>query len=69
MTEQLVRLEGGPGDFPEELRERRGPIAEGKIKIEYHGGYEHFERTDESIDPASGQGIVFRWTRRTRIAE
>jgi hypothetical protein len=65
----VIRLEGGPRDFPEELRLRRGPSDQGKIKIEHRGGYEHFERTDERVELGDGQGIVFRWTKRTRIAE
>jgi hypothetical protein len=65
----VIRLEGGPWDFPEELRVRRGPSDQGKIKIEHRGGYEHFERTDERVELDDGPGIVFRWTKRTWIAE
>ncbi|MFG2044471.1 DUF5988 family protein [Dactylosporangium sp. NPDC048998] len=68
-SDRVVRLEGGPRDFPEELRVHPEPAAGEKIKIEHHGGYEHFERTDESIELDGGPGTVFRWTQRTRIAE
>jgi Family of unknown function (DUF5988) len=73
VTEQLqvpvIRLEGGPGDFPEELRVHHGQTGDDRIKIEHRGGYEHFERTDEHVEPGHGPAIVFRWTERTRIAE
>ncbi|MEH1125577.1 DUF5988 family protein [Micromonospora sp. CPCC 206061] len=61
-----ARLEGGPNDFPDELRAHRGSDTdEYKIKVEHRGGYEHFERTDER----DAEAVVYRWTTRTRIAE
>ncbi|GAA4232316.1 hypothetical protein GCM10022254_31860 [Actinomadura meridiana] len=67
-----VTLEGGPRDIPRTLRVLRARVAEGKIKIERHGGYEHFERDPAAeglaVD-AGAESPVFRWTVRTRIAE
>ncbi|GII96173.1 DUF5988 family protein [Sinosporangium siamense] len=60
----VVILEGGPADLPGTLRVRAREIGDGKIKIPRNGGYEHFERADDSTGPLS-----YRWTRRTKIAE
>ncbi|MFI7081492.1 DUF5988 family protein [Micromonospora sp. NPDC049903] len=60
-----VVLEGGPTNFPLQLRRRRILPGLDKIKIHYNGGYEHFERTD----PGTEKTIVYRWVTRTRIAE
>lgn len=62
-----ARLEGGPSDFPDELRAHCGASTDDdyKIKVEHRGGYEHFERTDER----EAEAVVYRWTTRTRIAE
>jgi len=60
-------LEGGPVDLPAKLRKLRAVSAGEKIKVEHHGGYEHFER-DEEPDGDAGP-VVFRWIARTRIAE
>ncbi|GAA5062192.1 hypothetical protein HNP84_005765 [Thermocatellispora tengchongensis] len=57
-----IILEGGPEDLPNVLRIERDRIADGKIKIERQGGYEHFERRDQNA-------LTFRWTARTKIAE
>lgn|GEM_PF-999494 len=65
-----VFLLGGPLDFPETARSRRLDNADGKVKIQYRGGYEHFERTEEHYHlEGDCQGLIYRWTTRTRIAE
>ncbi|WP_433393230.1 DUF5988 family protein [Micromonospora sp. KLBMP9576] len=62
-----VVLEGGPADFPADLRSHRtGQVAQ-KVKVRHYGGYEHFERVS-SLDLVDVP-VVFRWTGRTRIAE
>lgn len=70
-ADDLVRavLEGGPQEFPEGLRVQTAPRSEQKIKVPYHGGYEHFERVGDSPGPAEPGTIIFRWTMRTKIAE
>ena len=60
-----VVLEGGPTTLPSELRTRRVSTMDEPIKLQYYGGYEHFE-WDGALDRVPH---VFRWTRRTRIAE
>ncbi|BCB74371.1 hypothetical protein GCM10022251_60190 [Phytohabitans flavus] len=64
-----VRLEGGPSDFPDELRTCLATNEVYKIKVEHRGGYEHFERTDELSGLPDSGAVVYRWTSRTRIAE
>lgn len=39
-------LEGGPCDLPENERRRGVAPIDRRIKVEYCGGYEHFERVD-----------------------
>ncbi|MEV6694611.1 DUF5988 family protein [Micromonospora sp. NPDC051196] len=60
-------LEGGPADFPAELRAHRVAPTEEKIKVCSYRGYEHFERVGAAGDDTSP--VVFRWTGRTRVAE
>ncbi|MEU6075124.1 DUF5988 family protein [Micromonospora sp. NPDC047074] len=62
-----VVLEGGPADFPADLRSHQVDQVAEKIKVRHYGGYEHFER-DSSLD-LRDVPVVFRWTGRTRIAE
>jgi Family of unknown function (DUF5988) len=57
-----VVLKGGPAELPAVLSIERSKLEDGKIKIESHGGYEHFECSDQKL-------LVFRWTNRTKIAE
>jgi hypothetical protein len=65
-----VFLLGGPPDFPDAARSRRLDRADGKVKIPYRSGYEHFERTEEHYHlEGDCQGLIYRWTTRTRIAE
>jgi Family of unknown function (DUF5988) len=61
-------LEGGPVDFPDELRTQRVATDAAKIKVMHRGGCEHFERQDTG-QKAAPAPVVFRWTMRTRIAE
>jgi hypothetical protein len=58
-----VFLEGGPLELPAAQRRQRVTTAQVKVKIPYLGGYEHFERSDDSA------AIVYRWVTRTRVAE
>jgi Family of unknown function (DUF5988) len=60
-----VVLEGGPADLAPMRRIEAANIADGKLKIERLGGYEHFEQ----IDSGRPDRVVFRWSARTRIAE
>jgi hypothetical protein len=65
-----VVLVGGPGDFLETARFRRAGQADEKVKVLHKSGYEHFERTMEHYRLEGGcQGLIFRWTTRTMIAE
>ncbi len=66
---ELAWLEGGPKDFPNELRLRVTGKNDDRIKVQHRGGYEHFERTDERRALIEGEAVVFRWTTRTLIAE
>jgi hypothetical protein len=58
-------LEGGPQTLPEESRSLLIDPNEEKIKIPHYGGYEHFERTGETIRDE----LVFLWKTRTEVAE
>ena len=62
-------LEGGPTDLPQDLRAQQVPSSEWKLKVQHHGGYEHFEREGQATGPTLGSAVIFRWTMRTRIAE
>ncbi|MEU8327934.1 DUF5988 family protein [Micromonospora sp. NPDC048839] len=57
-------LEGGPADFPADLRTQTAAAGQDRIKITYCGGHEHFDRCAGNVSP-----VIFRWTGRTRIAE
>jgi hypothetical protein len=59
-----VRLEGGPTHLPAAMRHQQVSAADHKIKLQYNGGYEHFERTS-----SDGIPLVFLWSGSTRIAE
>ncbi|ASW55685.1 DUF5988 family protein [Plantactinospora sp. KBS50] len=60
------RLEGGPGHLPEDLRNPQVLMVDNKVKVMFHGTWEHFERMDEFTE----NGVpIFRWTMRTRTAE
>jgi hypothetical protein len=58
-------LEGGPHTLPKESRSLLIDPDEEKIKVPHHGGYEHFVRTDKTIEDER----VFLWNTRTEIAE
>lgn len=62
-----VRLEGGPTHLPSALRQQEVAAADYKVKLQYNGGYEHFERT--TPNGADGVPVVFLWSGSTRIAE
>ena len=71
-----VSLQGGPESIPRTVSVERSKLQDGKLKIEYLGGYEHFERTLSGPGPVGGHGgpdgalpEIFRWTLRTKIAE
>lgn len=69
-----VVLTGGPEDLPGTLSVPREMIADGKVKVRWHGGYEHYERpgngTRERVGSTDGaEDPVFVWTMRTKIAE
>ncbi|MEU8827603.1 DUF5988 family protein [Streptomyces sp. NPDC048636] len=65
-TEVDVVLEGGPDDLPRALRAERSTLITGRLKIQHRDGYEHFELIGGADDFAPA---IFRWTRRTKIAE
>jgi hypothetical protein len=68
--QQYALLEGGPAEIPVDRREHPVGVADGKIKLAYYGGYEHFERTDEYSGGHDGQRRpIYRWVSRTEIAE
>jgi Family of unknown function (DUF5988) len=63
-------LQGGPPGFPERLRRHQVTADQEKVKVQYLGGYEHFERVigdDHAINPCAP--VVYKWTMRTKIAE
>lgn len=62
-------LEGGPASLSTALRMQTASAFAQKIKVPHHGGYEHFERTSELEENASSAHVIFRWTRRTEVAE
>lgn len=68
-----VLLQGGPEAIPRTIQVKKSELADGKLKIEHLGGYEHFERatghnTDsDTHDPDLKE--TFQWTLRTKIAE
>jgi hypothetical protein len=65
----LAILEGGPESIPAAQRMQEvGPLDE-KIKLPYHGGYEHFERVGWPEESTAAQHLVYRWTMRTEVAE
>jgi hypothetical protein len=62
-------LVGGPTEIPNLMRTRKVGPQEQKIKVPHYGGYEHFERADETGHDVATKQIVYRWTMRTEIAE
>ncbi|GGM75243.1 hypothetical protein GCM10012275_52410 [Longimycelium tulufanense] len=66
-TSTMVILEGGPRDLPK--RVVPGPILDGRLKIQFRGGYEHFEATDHRRETPFGVLTVYEWTLRTEMAE
>jgi hypothetical protein len=64
-----IVLEGGPRDIPDAVRLRRAESAQYDIKVQHHGGYEHFARTSERSFMPGEPRVIYRWVYRTRIAE
>lgn len=67
-----VALLGGPASIPRTFRAERSKIHEGKLKIEHHGGYEHFEYIEgprETGNADNNSRPMFRWAFRTKPAE
>jgi hypothetical protein len=71
-----VSLQGGPDAIPRTVQVERSKLADGKLKIEHLGGYEHFERAEaeharraSTHGPDGDLGEIFEWTLRTKIAE
>ncbi|MFG1843638.1 DUF5988 family protein [Micromonospora sp. DT228] len=62
-------LQGGPSDLPSSSRQCLVDGGQDKVKIQFMGGYEQFERTDEVVDRHGERQVVYRWTTRTRVAE
>jgi Family of unknown function (DUF5988) len=52
-------LEGCPGDL----------VKVHKIKVFHNGGYEHFERVEQSLEFGPESQPAFRWVMRTEVAE
>ena len=63
-----AQLVGGPNDLLASARLQRVLQGLGKIKVRYHGGYEHFE-PDLGKAAAEPGHVVYCWTGRTKIAE
>jgi hypothetical protein len=52
-------LRGGPLDIPAGMRDRRVATDDDKVKIQWLGGYEHFERDLPIADqPITGQPVA-----------
>ncbi|GGL11959.1 hypothetical protein Sme01_68410 [Sphaerisporangium melleum] len=65
-----IVLVGGPADFLDTARFRLAGTEDQKVKILHKSGYEHFERTAEHYHmDGDCQGLIYRWTTSTRIAE
>lgn len=61
-----VELVGGPSGAPTRVAVPASAVADGKLKVQRSGGYDHYERA-QSGD--RGQVPVFTWSTRTKIAE
>ena len=62
-------LQGGPEGIPDASRLQVVSPVDDKIKIVHYGGHEHFARTDLLDESGSSPQIVFRWAKRTEMAE
>ena len=64
-----VLLEGGPPGLAFDLG-RHGVDDGERMKVPHHGGYEHFERVGGfALGEGGSDPIVYRWVRRTAVAE
>lgn len=61
-----VELVGGPAGGPTRLNVPLSAVAEGKLKVQRSGGYDHYVRAqpDDRDDV-----LIFTWATRTKIAE
>lgn len=60
-------LVGGPSGLSDRIVPATPPGTD--IKIEFRGGYEHFEATPHLQETVDGPLRVYKWTYRTAIAE
>lgn len=60
-------LEGGPADLSDRVVLIAPPGTE--IKVQFQGGYEHFEATPRLQETPEGPLRVYAWAYRTAIAE
>ena len=67
-TVSLVLLKGGPSGAPQVVHAPFGGT-DAPVKIEYCGGYEHYEFTGDFADIGEGPMPVYRWTRHQPGAE
>ncbi|WP_326597077.1 DUF5988 family protein [Streptomyces sp. NBC_01803] len=63
----LVIIVGGPYEVPRVCP--APPEGQKTVKIQHGDGYEHFEPCEEYAEISGRQAAVYRWSRRTRIAE
>lgn len=64
----LVFLKGGPSGAPQVVQAPPGGAGV-PVKIEYCGGWEHYEFTGAYTEIGEGPMPVYRWTRRQPGAE
>ncbi|GAA4849988.1 DUF5988 family protein [Kitasatospora terrestris] len=62
-------LVGGPEAIPEDQRIRYVPDRDGKVKVPWRAGYEHFVATADRRTVGGSELGVFAWAGRTAIAE
>ena len=63
---EKCRLEGGPEHLPSSSGPRRMAYEDYQVKVQFHNGWEHFERIGEFTD----KGVpIFQWIMRTKVAE
>lgn len=68
--QELVVLEGGPAELPRQWAQPCGSLAAGQaVKVPHRDGYEHYQPTGERSREGDRLMPVYRWIRRTRIAE
>ncbi|GAB3584124.1 hypothetical protein GCM10027445_59790 [Amycolatopsis endophytica] len=65
-TKIQVQLTGGPAGIPAVLDIDSELLPDGRLKVPFAAGYEHFELIETETPGATP---VFAWSTRTRIAE